>query len=254
MPSLRPDDRMLRTWCVLPSRIRPRTALFATRISNAATMPPPMRGISRCDTTPDRHAASCTLIWFWRSAGNMSEMRSRACGASLVCSVANTKWPVSGDRQGELHRLGVTHLTDEDDVGVFPQRGPQRPGERVGVVADLALADRRVLVRVHVLHRVLDGEDVAAPVLVDVVDHRGEGRRLARPGRPGHQHQALGQVGEVLDRRRQAELVDGRQLERDDPQRHRQRCPSGRSSWPGTGPRRSTRTRSRPLCWSGAPA
>ena len=94
----------------------------------------------------------------------MSEMRSSDCGASLVCSVANTRWPVSAIDERELHRLGVTHLTDEDHVGVFAERGTKRAGERLRVAADLALADRRVLVHVHVLDRVFDRDDVAVPV------------------------------------------------------------------------------------------
>ena len=39
-----------------------------------------------------------------------------------------------------------------------------------------------VLVRVHVLDRVLDGDDVAVRVLVAVADHRRERGRLARAG------------------------------------------------------------------------
>ena len=69
-----------------------------------------------------------------------------------------------GDGQRELHRLGVAHLADEHDVGVLAERRPQRPLERVGVDADLALVHRGALVHVHVFDRVLDGEDVALAV------------------------------------------------------------------------------------------
>ena len=84
------------------------------------------------------------------------------CGRRVV-GVQRREHEVTGlgDRQRELDRLGVTHLTDEDDVGVFTQRGAQRALERVGVEADLALVDRGALVLVHVLDRVLDREDVA---------------------------------------------------------------------------------------------
>ena len=88
-------------------------------------------------------------------------MRSSAC--RRVVGVQRREHEVTGlgDGQRELDRLGVTHLTDEDDVGVFTQRDAQRPRERVGVEADLALVHRRALVVVHVLDRVLDREDVA---------------------------------------------------------------------------------------------
>ena len=58
-------------------------------------------------------------------------------------------------------------------------------------------------------------------LLVDVVDHRRERRRLARAGRPGHEHEALRQAAEVLAAPRQEQLVERRDLERDRPQRQR---------------------------------
>ena len=53
-------------------------------------------------------------------------------------------------------------------------------------------------------------------VAVDVVDHRAERRRLAGAGRAGDEHEALGQLAEVEDVRRQAELLGGEDLRRDD--------------------------------------
>ena len=82
-------------------------------------------------------------------------------------------------------------------------------------VPELALVDDAVLVRVHELDRVLDGEDVLVARLVDLVDHRGERRRLARAGRAGDEHQAARLAGELADDRRQAELLDRHRLGRD---------------------------------------
>ena len=48
----------------------------------------------------------------------------------------------------------------------------------------------------------------AERVRVDVVDHRGERGGLAAAGRPGDEDQAALFLGDLLQHRRQAELVD----------------------------------------------
>ena len=68
-----------------------------------------------------------------------------------------------GERQRDRDALGVAHLAHEHDVGVFTQRRAQRPVERLGVDADLALVHDRPLVLVQVLDRVFDRDDVARP-------------------------------------------------------------------------------------------
>ena len=82
----------------------------------------------------------------------------------------------------------------------------QRGRERVGVAADLALVDRRELVLVEVLDRVLDRDDVPAAGGVDVIDHRGERRRLAAAGGAGDDDEAALLLGELADDVGQAEL------------------------------------------------
>jgi hypothetical protein len=68
---------------------------------------------------------------------------------------------------------------------------------------------------VHELDRVLDREDVAVLVLVDVVDHRGKGGRLPRAGRPGHKHQAAWLVGDLGEALRGLEILEREDLRRD---------------------------------------
>jgi len=72
--------------------------------------------------------------------------------------------------QGELNGLRVPHLAEEHDVGVLPQRRAQGTVEGGAVESDFTLRHGRGLVIVHVLNRVLDGEDVERPRLVDLVD------------------------------------------------------------------------------------
>ena len=45
-------------------------------------------------------------------------------------------------RHGNLHRLGIAHLADDDDVGRLPERGAERRGEVRRVDADLHLLDQ----------------------------------------------------------------------------------------------------------------
>ena len=71
-----------------------------------------------------------------------------------------------------------------------------------------------LLVGVQNLDGVLDRDDVPVAGAVDVVDHRGERRRLARAGGAGDQNQPARLVGEALDDLRQAELGDGGSLGR----------------------------------------
>ena len=82
-------------------------------------------------------------------------------------------------RDRERDGLQVAHLADEDHVGILAQRLAERLRERLRVRRDLALVDQRLLARVDVLDRVLDGDDVAALGLVDPVDQGRERRRLA---------------------------------------------------------------------------
>ena len=60
----------------------------------------------------------------------------------------------------------------------------------------------QLAVRVQDLDRVLDRDDVLAAAAVDVVDHRGEGRRLAGAGRAGDEDEPAVLLGEPRGRRR----------------------------------------------------
>jgi hypothetical protein len=103
-------------------------------------------------------------------------------GLRRVLGVERREDEVAGLRRGQggPDRLHVAHLADEDHVGVLAQGGLEGHGEGLGVRAELALVDQAPLVRVEELDRVLDGHDVLVARLVDLVDQRGERRRLAR--------------------------------------------------------------------------
>ena len=87
-------------------------------------------------------------------------MRSTVDAAVVVCSVPNTRWPVSAVSMAiatvSRSRISPTRTMS----GIFAQRRPQRVLERVGVRPDFALVDQALLVLVHELDRILDRDDV----------------------------------------------------------------------------------------------
>jgi hypothetical protein len=128
-----------------------------------------------------------------------------------------------GGGHGQADGLQVAHFSYQDGVGVLAQRRAQRRGERQRHRPDLALIDQALLGLVHELDRILHREDVAVFGLVEVVDHRRQGGRLARAGRPGHQHQAARPQGEFAEDPGRAELLQRQDLRRDGPE-HRRRA------------------------------
>ena len=134
--------------------------------------------------TPSSTKASCARTCDCWLDGKTSMMRLIDSAAELVCSVAKRQVTGLGDRQRRGDRLQVAHFADQDDVGVFTQRVLERGREALGVGADLALVDDAALVAVDELDRVFHRDDVTLPLLVDLVDHRGE-RRATCPSRSG---------------------------------------------------------------------
>jgi hypothetical protein len=117
-------------------------------------------------------------------------------------------------------RLEIPHFTDQDHVRVLAQHVLERRRERGGVGVDLALVHDALLVVVHVLDRILDRDDVAGARGVDEVDHGGERRRLAAPGRARDEDHALLLLGQVPDRLGEPELLAAEDLVGDLPDRH----------------------------------
>ena len=145
-------------------------------------------------------------------------MRSIVLGARL--GVERREHEVAGLGRGQRRgdRLEVAHLAEEDHVGVLAQRTAQRLGEADRVLADLALVDDAALVVVQELDRVLDRDDVVGAGAVDLVDQRRERGRLTRARRAGHEHEAARLRGELVERGRQAELLERGDRRRDHPE------------------------------------
>jgi hypothetical protein len=82
------------------------------------------------------------------------------------------------------HRLGITHLADQNDVRILPQNGPHGVSEAGGVVANLDLLDDGFAVCMLILNRVFNRNDVISSACVDEVDEGGHRRRFSASGWP----------------------------------------------------------------------
>jgi len=113
------------------------------------------------------------------------------------------------DREGD--RLQVAQLPDHDHIRVLAQGGLERVCEGAGAGPELALVDRSLLDRMHILDRVLDRQHVVRPARVDQVDHGSQRRRLAAARLARNQDQPLVVLARLPDLVGEAELLEGRQ-------------------------------------------
>src|SRR5207302_1782803 len=164
-------------WNVFPSRIRFDIAAVLSRISRAATRPPPSFLQSVWETTPFSDSDSMTRICACRSAGNWSMIRSTVDAAVVVCSVPNTRCPVSAVSIA-MAMVSRSRISPTSTMS-GSSRGAQRRLEAAGVHPHLALGDDALLVLVHELDRVLDRDDVIGAGAVDQIDQRTQGGGLA---------------------------------------------------------------------------
>lgn len=104
-----------------------------------------------------------------------------------------------GATERELDGFQFAHLAEQKDVGVVPHRALKCGGKALGVLAYFTVHDDRLLDGVHKLDGVLNRDDVFAEVLVDVVDHRGEGGGLTTAGWSGDNDESFVEVTECFE-------------------------------------------------------
>ena len=111
-----------------------------------------------------------------------------------------------GGVEGGLERVGGAEVGGVEHVGVL-QEGRAEPGrERGHVDADGALGDAAAAVFVEVLDGLLEGDDVAGVVLVEVADERRHGGAPAGAGGAREEHQAALLLDEGGGGRRQPQV------------------------------------------------
>jgi len=84
-----------------------------------------------------------------------------------------------GRGQGGADGLEVSHLTNQNHVGVLAEDVLERIVEAEGIGAYFPLIDDRFLVLVEELDGILDGHDVDRSLLVDEIDDGCERGRLS---------------------------------------------------------------------------
>ncbi len=104
-----------------------------------------------------------------------------------------------------LKRFLIAHFADEHHVWVFADGVLHADGEVFDVLAHFALVDQALGRREDELDRVFERQNVFAILVVDVVQHRRDCGRLARPGHAGQKNQSLIEIAQSLHGRRQIE-------------------------------------------------
>ena len=123
------------------------------------------------DDAAQRWPTSDWRAWACSAAGKRSTSRVTVSATPEARIVEITRCPtsaaVSAARAVSASSSSPTKITSAS----WRRPRAQRGGVAGRVAADLALGDDRLLVGVEDLDRVLDGDDVAAALAVDVVDH-----------------------------------------------------------------------------------
>ncbi len=143
-------------------------------------------------------------------------MRLMVSVASSVCSVEKHEVARLGGEQPGFDRLEVAHLADEDDVGILAQRAAERLREGARVHRHLALVDDRAMVAVEELDRVLDRHDVQQRVRLMWSIIAASVVLLPLPVVPVTSTRPRSSSRDLVQHRRQAELLDGPDAHRDD--------------------------------------
>ena len=132
------------------------------------------------------------------------------CGAG---GVEGTEDEVAGfcGCHGGTDGLDIAHFADEDHIGVLTEGAADGLGEARHVVADLTLGYERLGRLVVEFDRIFNRDDVHAALVVDDVEHRGEGSGLTGSGWAGHEDESARLEEKLLDDGRQAELLHRKQ-------------------------------------------
>ena len=118
-------------------------------------------------------------------------------------------------RQREANGFQIAQLTYKDNVRILAKCGSQRLIETQSIPMHFTLVDQRLLAFVDKFDRIFNGQDMIGLIVVDVVNHRGQRRRLAGTGGPRHENDTAGMHGQVFEYGRGTKIIQRQDLRGD---------------------------------------
>ena len=104
----------------------------------------------------------------------------------------------------DFHGGAIAHFADQDDLWCLAKRGAQAIWIIVEIVPEFALIEGGPTSRMNELDRILQGHDMDRLFLVNLVQDRGQCRRLAAAGGAGDEDESRFFPGDFLKNRRQS--------------------------------------------------
>lgn len=165
----------------------------------------PFQQLLRNDAVEDIGELNLDLLLL----GRREDVDDSFNGGRRAVGVKRRKDQMSGLSRGEgnLDGLEIPHFSHQNDVRVLPEGPAEGAGEGSAVASDFPLVDDAFVMLVQELDRVLQGDDMGGPAGVDVVDHGGQGGRLARACRAGHKKESAVPHGHVLENIRKVQVL-----------------------------------------------
>ena len=115
-----------------------------------------------------------------------------------------------GRHQRDLHRGAITHFAHQDDLGRLAQCGAEAIWIVVEIMTELTLIECGFAFWMNELDRVFQGDHMNRLRLIDLIEQRGQRRRLATSSGAGHQDQPGLFLCDFVKDWRQAELRNRR--------------------------------------------
>src|SRR5262245_12432420 len=117
---------------------------------------------------------------------------------------AENEMPGFRGHERDFHGGPIAHFANENDLWCLAKRGTQAIWIIVEIAPEFALIEGGLTNRMDELDRVLQGHDMDRLFLVDLVQDRGQRRRLATAGGTGHEDESRVFSCDLLKNRRQS--------------------------------------------------